>query len=362
MSHASRDLLFIAHTGQASGAENVMLSLVEVALMRGDRVRVACPDGPLCARLPDGVSRVVIPPLGLTGERGARRLVAASVMFARWARAAFVLRKPLRSSQVDVIINSTMALPAVALARPDRATTTWLVHDILASGRQYAAARAGRRAVRHAVAVSEAAATPVRAQGISVSVAVNGVTWPVDAASAPAVREPAVIGILGVITEWKGHHVLLDAVARVPDVVVEIAGSALPGDEEYLAQLRTRAAKPDLAGRVRFLGRVDALPTLRGWDALVSASVLPEAGQLVVLEAMSVGIPVIATDHGGYADERVMVCVPPNDAGALAKGIAGLVTDLALRQRLSLAGRARVRESHDRSVTVLAMLDALVRE
>ncbi|TCJ97233.1 glycosyltransferase family 4 protein [Nocardia alba] len=354
-----RELVFVAHTGQASGAENVMLALVDLALERGYRVRVACPDGPLRDRLPAGVEHIGIAPLGLTGERGPRRLAAALVMLKNWIGAAWRLRKPLRDSDTRIIVNSTMALPALALARPHRRSAAWLVHDILASRRQYGAAWAGRAAVGHAIAVSETAAAPLRQRGFEVAVAFNGVRWPVEPA-AVVERTPPVIGILGVVTSWKGHHVLLEAVAGLPGVRLEIAGRALPGDVDYLAELRERAERPDLAGRVEFLGQVDAMTTLRSWDAVISASVLPEAGQLVVLEAMSLGVPVIATDHGGYADDSVMVCVPADDSAALRAAIERVTGDPGLRSRLHEDGRARVAAAHDRARTLPRMLDALL--
>ena len=57
-------IVFVAHTGQVSGAEKVMLDLIDVALERGHPVRVVSPDGPLAGRLPAQVDHVPIPPLG----------------------------------------------------------------------------------------------------------------------------------------------------------------------------------------------------------------------------------------------------------------------------------------------------------
>ncbi|WP_240505359.1 glycosyltransferase family 4 protein [Nocardia mangyaensis] len=354
-----RDLVFVAHSAQASGAEKVMLGLVDLALSRGHRVRVACPEGPLRELLPASAGHVRIPELGLAGQRGGRRLLAAATMARHWLRAAVVLRALSRSDRAEIIVNSTMALPAVALALPRRRSAVWLVHDVLASRRQVTVARVGRAAVHRAVAVSERAAAPVRQLGFEVQVAVQGVVWPVE--PVPMVeRTPLVVGILGVITEWKGQHVLLAAAAGLPEISVEIAGTAHPGDEPYLAALRERSQRADLAGRVSFLGRVDAWAALREWDILVSASVLPEAGPLVVLEAMSLGVPVVATDHGGNVTEDVALCVPADDPIALHAALQRLVDDPQLRVQLSEAGRARVAACHDRSETEPRMLDMML--
>ncbi|MCA2207191.1 glycosyltransferase family 4 protein [Nocardia rosealba] len=359
MPGADRDLLFVAHSAQASGAEKVMLDLIEVAVARGYRVRVACPVGALSLRLPGSVGHVAIPELGLSGQQGGARFAAALVMLWHWVLAAAALRKASRGGRARLVVNSTMALPAVAMSVPRRRDTVWLVHDILASTRQFAVARIGRLALARAVAVSERAAAPVRALGIETEVAWLGVPWPVEPAPV-VVRSHPVVGILGVITEWKGHHVLLEAVAALPEVSVEIAGKALPGDEPYLARLRDRAAQPDLAGRVHFLGHVDPLPTIRGWDVLVSASVLPEAGPLVVLEAMSVGVPVVATDHGGNVSTDVAVCVRPDDPHALREALSRITADHALRARLREAGLAKIATRHNRTRTRPHMFDRVV--
>ncbi len=356
---SARELVFVAHSGRASGAEKIMLTLAERAVAEGWRVRVVCPDGPLRKLLPATVGHVAIPELGLAGQRGGQRLRAAAVMLWRWALAARVLRRVARTAGVRLVVNSTMALPAVALALPPRRAAVWLVHDVVAGRRQRTVARVGRRAVGRAVAVSERAAAPVRALGFEVEVARQGVRWPVEAA--PVVeRSPLVVGILGVVTEWKGQHVLLAAAAGLPEVVIEIAGSPHPGDEPYLAALRERARRPDLAGRVRFLGNVDPLPRIRGWDVLVSASVLPEAGPLVVLEAMSVGVPVVATGHGGNVTDDTAVCVAPDDPVALREALRRLGREPDLRARLRDSGRAAVAARHDLAETLPRMLDVLL--
>ena len=118
--------------------------------------------------------------------------------------------------------------------------------------------------------------------------------------------------------------VLLEAIALLPDVRGELAGGHLPTEETYADTLEARAAQPDLAGRVRLLGHVDAMEAMRGWDVAVLASLRPEAGPLAALEAMSIGLPVVATDHGGSAEylaDGRGVLVPPGDALALAEGI-----------------------------------------
>jgi len=357
-------LLFVAHTGQRSGAEKVMLALIDHARSEGRRVIVACPDGPLADALPGEVARLVVPPLGMQGQQGVRRLLGLASLPVRWARAGARIRRTQSTEHARIVCNSLFALPAVSLAvagnrRAGR--VAWLVHDTLSSRRQILVARLGRPGVGTAVAVSCATAEPVRALGFRTVVARNGVSVGErrrDLAGPGASR----VGILASITEWKGHRILLEAVSRIPDVRLDIAGTPFPGDEAFLDELRTRAAMPDLRGRVVFLGHVPPAQVLDTWDVLVSASTSPEAGPLGVLEAMAHGVPVLGTDHGGTAEylaDGAGVLVRPGDPEALAEALTRLLDDPVARREISDIARQRVLSLHDIDRTLPDMASAL---
>ena len=170
------------------------------------------------------------------------------------------------------------------------------------------------------------------------------------------------VGILAALTPWKGHDVVLEAVARVPGLVLEVAGGELPGESGYADTLRARAERPDLRGRVRFLGHVDRSAVLPRWAVAVSASVLPEAGPLGVLEAMAAGVPVVATAHGGaaeYVADGAGLLVPPGDVDALARVLGRLSRDPATREEIARVARARAERSYDLRRTLPAMVEAL---
>ena len=345
-------------TGECSGAESVLVSLLAMATSRGDDVVVVSPVGPLVDRLPAGVRHVPIAALVPTPRPGALgRARAALALVRAWATARRVVAGEVGASGTHTIVNSLWALPVVRGSRP-ASTFVWLVHDTVHTRRQRLLVRLGTRrrrrgAAARAVAVSEATAAPLRALGLDVVVRPNGVTWPVDAVDAGTLHEPPVIGMLALLTPWKGHRVLLEAAARLPAVRVELAGGQFPGDEAYVAELHARAGVADLAGRVRFLGAVDALATMAGWDVFVSASTSPEAGPLGVLEAMSLGLPVVVSDLGG-APEYVGdggVAVPAGDVAALASAIDHLLGDADGRRQLGDRARARVAAQYDAAST-----------
>lgn len=357
----SGTVVFVSYTGQVSGAEKMMLDLVDEALRSGVRVVTVCPTGPLTQRLPTDCEHVPIPELSLGGQRGPARAVAGARLLTRWVRAAATLRPLVRRLDTATVVNSVFALPALRLAAPP-AGVTWLVHDATSSGVQRAVITISRAAVRRAVACTQAAAAPVRELGVDVEVVPYGVRWPVPALTAD-LHTPPVVGMLALLTPWKGHRVMLEALAGLPGVVVEFAGGSFPGDAGYVAELRERAQRPDLAGRVHFLGHVDPESAMRRWDVTVSASVLPEAGPLSVLEAMSYGLPAIATDHGGpreFLREGVGLLVPPGDPAALRGAVESVLGDDHRRRDMAQRGRARIAAEHDSGVTMPALLRALM--
>jgi glycosyltransferase involved in cell wall biosynthesis len=146
------------------------------------------------------------------------------------------------------------------------------------------------------------------------------------------------LAFAGRLTRPKALGIALEALGSVPDVSL-----VLVGDGEERAELERRAAT--LNGRVRFLGpqpRERVLETVAAADALLLSSTWENFPHAVV-EALSVGTPVIATRVGGVAevvrDGENGLLVPPGDASALAEAIRTFFADAELRERLS-AGAA----------------------
>lgn len=340
-------LLTVGATGQVSGAERVLLRSMRAARDRGWQVACVCPAGPLADRARDAGVRVVeVPELGLAAGT---RAVALPRTVARWTLAARRVRRSARGADV-VLVNSLLALPAVRLARP-AAPVAWLAHDVVTRPDRLRLYAACRDVLDRLIGVSDAVVDQLATLGPGprASVVHNGVTWPVD----PAPRrdaDPSVVGLNAVLTGWKGQHVMLDAARLLPDGVrVELMGGELAGDEAYAAGVRARAAAPGLRDRVEVIGHLDdPLGRMRSWDVAVSASTEPEAGPLSVLEAMSIGVPVVASDHGGAPEvlHGTGLLVPPGDGAALAAAITRLLEDRDLRRRLGAAGRERVSTAH----------------
>jgi glycosyltransferase involved in cell wall biosynthesis len=179
-----------------------------------------------------------------------------------------------------------------------------------------------------------------------------------------APSEALVIGTACRFVPLKGLPVLFDAVSRLrpefPHLRLEIAGA---GPEEDA--LRGAARALGIEGCVRFLGWVpDLSGVAKGWDAFVLPS-LEEAFGMVLVEAMHMGLPVVATLVGGVpeiVEDRVTgSLVPAGDPVGLAAAIGHLLRSPEARRALGAAGRQRAR---DRFCTeaMVAQLDALYAE
>ena len=163
---------------------------------------------------------------------------------------------------------------------------------------------------------------------------------------------PVRVAIVGRLASWKGQHVFIEAARQVlaagGDAEFLIAGSAMFGEDDYVAQLEKQVADARLEDRVKFLGFVKDVPgLLDSIDILVHASTTPEPFGQVVIEGMAEGLPVIGTDGGGVreiiVDRENGYLVPMGDADAMAKALQELLSDPEKARKIGRAGYLRVR-------------------
>jgi glycosyltransferase involved in cell wall biosynthesis len=139
----------------------------------------------------------------------------------------------------------------------------------------------------------------------------------------------------------KGHRVLFEAIAQVPDALFLLAGEG-PEREELEALVREQG----IGDRVRFLGRREDVPQLLAACDVFALPSLYEGSSLAVLEAMAARIPIVSSAIGGtdelIADGRSGLLVPPGDAEALAVALRRVLEDESLRRSLATHARERV--------------------
>jgi glycosyltransferase involved in cell wall biosynthesis len=161
------------------------------------------------------------------------------------------------------------------------------------------------------------------------------------------------IGVFGRLQRWKGQDVFVKAAGEVararPNVKFAIVGGSVFGLEpEYLEDLKKQTSIEGLTDRLIFTGfRTDVPQLMAACDVVCHTSRVKEPFGLVIVEAMAVGRPVIATAGGGpseiIASESDGVLVPPDDPVALGRAMLALVDDPQRRQAIGARGRELVR-------------------
>lgn len=152
--------------------------------------------------------------------------------------------------------------------------------------------------------------------------------------STPGPRTLRLVGI-GNVARWKNWHLVLDALASLPEPLrhrlrFELWGpvAADPDAQAYSRELAHRIDALGLASRVLLAGPTRDVPgVLAGADAVLVASD-HEPCSVALIEALASGVPAMATASGGnldiLQDGRTGLLFPPGDAAALARCLAAL--------------------------------------
>lgn len=196
-------------------------------------------------------------------------------------------------------------------------------------------------------------------------------------------KQPIKFVFVGRLIKWKAVDLLILALKRVWEqipVELEIIGDghelpalvALATELGLIKLQTTESATQDGDGEspkraavnfTGFLSQTDCAKRLQQADVMVLPS-LHECGGAVVLEAMTMGIPVIATNWGGpadYLDESCGILVEPTGRDSFISGLANAMVKMAkspeLRQAMGQAGRQRILDYFDWEVKVDTMLE-----
>ena len=338
-----------------AGTERHMLDLACALSAEEAQVEIVCPPGAILA---ERARREGVPDFALSCEK---RLGVLSALPK--------LRRAAQAGRWQVIHTHngrTTLLAALALSGGNDAalvTTQHFVHPARTKRRGAVAwisngiHRAVGRRVDKVVAISEAVreAAVARESAIAgkIRVVLNGIRDP----SAEALTNPkALRRTLGVETDTplvvclsrleaeKNLEVLIEAMRTVttaiPQAVCVVAGA---GDEQAKLQRQIDAAS--LGGKVRLLGfQADPLSLVRAGNLFVLPSALEPFG-LSIVEAMALGVPVIAVRAGGPREIVVEgvsgLLVPPGSPAEMGTKIIAVLQQSDLAMRLGAGGRER---------------------
>ena len=158
--------------------------------------------------------------------------------------------------------------------------------------------------------------------------------------------DDVVIGYVGNFAPGKGHVQLVEAFSEI--------AAAIPNSKLLFIGRGGLKEVSDAIERLSLLGKVffggwqdDVSRCLNAMDVFVQPS-LSEAFSQVLIEAMGVGLPVVATDVGGASevvvDGKNGFLIEPDDPGAIAARVISLLNDVDLSRRIAENGQATVRE------------------
>ena len=192
---------------------------------------------------------------------------------------------------------------------------------------------------------------------------------------APRPGVPMRVACVAALRPYKGHHVLVDAIARLAR-----AGEAVEldvvGDGPRRGALERQCAQLGVATRVHFLGGLTepaVAEILDQADAFAQASVVQRNGDtdgipVALMEAMAAGVPVVASRVSGVPelvrDGETGLLAPPGDAAALADALRTLRAEPEAAIERAGAARALVEEQfavEGQSSRLLALIRASSR-
>lgn len=175
---------------------------------------------------------------------------------------------------------------------------------------------------------------------------------------------PSDARLVGTVCRLHPQKGLAHLLHAVPQVLAHIptAHFLIAGTGELRAELEAQTQQLGITNQVHFLGeRRDVPDLLAGLDLFVLPS-LWEGMPNVVLEAMAVGLPVVATAVDGTLEivkqHETGLLVPPADEQALADAIIALLSDSTRAKSMGDAGRQRI-ETHFSLTTTVQQTEAL---
>ncbi|MDT7041804.1 glycosyltransferase family 4 protein [Candidatus Nitronereus thalassa] len=170
-------------------------------------------------------------------------------------------------------------------------------------------------------------------------------------------RDQLVIGTVANLFPRKGYEYLIEALPMIkneyPDIRCFIVGE---GPESYQVQLVRLVKEKELESHVVFVGfQPNVFEFINAFDVFVLPSILEGFG-IVLLEAMAMSKPIVATRVGGVPeviDHGVTgLLVPPRDPKALGAAILEIVKDEQVRAKFGMAAREIVTEKFTREAAM----------
>lgn len=385
-------VLYVNHTAEVSGGEQSLLSLLK-ARPHEVEMLLAAPRG----RLSEEAAALGIPVEPIPGTAGSLRLHPFHTPRAvvEMAAAGRATQRIVRAKGVELLhANSIRAGLILSAARSGRPSVVH-VRDVLPPG-PASAATMRMIAATATVIVANSEYTAQSVRKLAPRATVEAVPNPVDLtrwdparvdrvharASLHGVRPRALLlGVVGQLTPWKGQdtaievlHLLrsqgIDAHLLLVGSAKFTAASTRLDNRAFVEQLKSRVAELRLEDRVSWMGEREDVPELiSALDVLLLPSREEPFGR-VLIEAMAMRVPVVATNVGGPAeivtDGVGGFLVDPHDIGAWTRAVRYFVDHPELGREMGLAGRLKVEREfgseHHRAAILAVYQQAFERD
>jgi glycosyltransferase involved in cell wall biosynthesis len=350
-------IAIVSRAENVSGKEIMTLELGEGLRREGHAIEFVTSfwnDGNYETRLKElgfSVDRMELGSISATLRWDCLRMTTAQML--RLPRLWRNYRRFMRKNQPEHVIHTSwhhlLLLFPLLTSRRD----WYWIHEILPDKAHYG--WVFRQLARHLqgfVAVSNAVKQSLLQAGIpddQIHVVYNGVKDMTSAVVAPPRNEGGIrIGIVGQLEEWKGHHILIEALAKIadshPDAELHVFGSGSP---LYIKKLKQQAAALNIAERVFWHGFVtDRSLIFSSIDVCAIPSCFDEPFGLIAIEAALFSLPVVAFHRGGLPeiiqDGSTGFLVEPGNQDALAAKLSDLLAAAELRRQFGDAARLHV--------------------
>jgi D-inositol-3-phosphate glycosyltransferase len=176
-----------------------------------------------------------------------------------------------------------------------------------------------------------------------------------------------IVGVLGRLDPQKGQDVLLRAIPKItaehPDVLFLIAGDETAGEPGHKKYLENLSRTLGVERYVKFMKFTDDVPRLMAALDIFTLPSFSETFGLVVIEAMAMEKPVIATNAGGVPEIITNgingLLVEPHNEQSLAVAIHRVLSNEQLRLSLAHTGRAAALKRYDFNDCVDTLIEEL---
>jgi glycosyltransferase involved in cell wall biosynthesis len=169
-------------------------------------------------------------------------------------------------------------------------------------------------------------------------------------------EDVVIIAIIGRISPGKGHEEILQAVKILLDrranrFMVLVAGDASKNEKEFEQRIMKLSDDLNISSAVRFLGFRNDVPEIMAITDILVFPSHEESFGVTLIEALAMGLPVIASNNAGIPDIIVNgetgILIPPKDPHSLANAISGLINNTNLRSVFGTNGRKRAEKYFD---------------